>query len=312
MPLQLDDLAALDEPVRAQGVPLMLPVDSIDEDPEQPRQEFDSETLEELAQTIRERGVRQPISVRKAPEPSERWVLNFGARRLRAARLAGATEVPAFVDSTADTYDQVIENEQREGLRPLEIALFVQKRLAAGESQAEIARRLGKSRQYVTYATALVDAPAWLLQLYREGRCQGIAELYELRKLHGQHAREVEEWCTTPDLITRSSLGNLKARLPLRRYAAETGSLPDELPAGGQLAASSSTQGAQVTKGPDERSRPGKPVLVVEVAGMQGRLVVSAAPDLPGHVFVQPESGGSRRLVRACDVKILGFAGRRA
>jgi ParB family chromosome partitioning protein len=127
MPLQLDDLAALDAPLQATGTPLMLPIDSIDEDPQQPRQEFDAATLEELAQTIRERGLRQPISVRKGKEPSDRWVLNFGARRLRACRLAGVTEVPAFVDATADSYDQVIENEQREGLKPLEIALFVRR-----------------------------------------------------------------------------------------------------------------------------------------------------------------------------------------
>ncbi len=54
-------------------------------------------------------------------------------------------EIPAFVDEAADSYDQVIENEQREGLRPLELAMFVKRRIAAGESQTEIARRLGKS-----------------------------------------------------------------------------------------------------------------------------------------------------------------------
>ena len=78
-------------------------------------------------------------------------------------------EIPAFVDTPSDSFDQVIENEQRESLRPLELALFVQRRIVAGDSQTEIARRLGKSRQYVTYATALIDAPDWLLAAYREG-----------------------------------------------------------------------------------------------------------------------------------------------
>ena len=65
MPLQLDDLAALDAPtLGTNGQPLMLPVESIDEDPEQPRREFDANALHDLAETIRERGVRQPISVR--------------------------------------------------------------------------------------------------------------------------------------------------------------------------------------------------------------------------------------------------------
>ena len=120
MPLQLDDLAALDAPtLGTNGQPLMLPVESIDEDPEQPRREFDANALHDLAETIRERGVRQPISVRPDFQRAGRWVLNFGARRVRASRLAGLTEIPAFIDTPADSYDQVIENEQREGLKPL-------------------------------------------------------------------------------------------------------------------------------------------------------------------------------------------------
>jgi len=66
------------------------------------------------------------------PQPGGRWILNFGARHLRAAKLAGLSEIPAFIDTAADDYDQIIENEQREGLKPLELALFVQKRLARG------------------------------------------------------------------------------------------------------------------------------------------------------------------------------------
>jgi ParB/RepB/Spo0J family partition protein len=188
MPLQLDDLAALDAPtLENSGQPLMLPVESIDEDPEQPRREFEDNRLEDLAETIRARGVRQPISVRPNLQAPGRWMLNFGARRLRASKMAGMAEIPAFIDTTADSYDQVIENEQREGLRPLELALFVQKRIALGDNQAEIAKRLGKSRQWVTLATALIEPPDWLLQAYREGRCRGTNELYDLRSAAHDH-----------------------------------------------------------------------------------------------------------------------------
>ena len=130
--VQLDDLDLLSTPLTVPaGTPLHLPIDAIDEDPDQPRQDFDPDSLAELAETIRERGVRQPISVRRHPQQPDRWMLNFGARRLRASKLAGKEEIPAFVDDTADSYDQVIENEQRAGLTPLELALFVQRRLAA-------------------------------------------------------------------------------------------------------------------------------------------------------------------------------------
>ena len=100
------------------GAPSRLRLADIDEDPEQPRQEFDPETLNELAATIAVRGVRQPVSVRVHPSTPGRWMLNFGARRLRASKLAGKTDIPAFIDAAFDSYDQVIENEQRESLKP--------------------------------------------------------------------------------------------------------------------------------------------------------------------------------------------------
>ena len=214
MPLQLDDLAALDAPtLDAVGLPLMLAIDTVDEDAEQPRHEFDANALQELADTIRERGVRQPISVRPNLRQSGRWILNFGARRLRAARLAGLMQIPAFIDTTADDYDQVIENEQREGLRPLELAMFVQKRLALGDNQSEVARRLGKSRQWVTLATAMIEPPDWLLELYRQGRCRGMMELYELRRLHGEQPQVIEAWVRDRDSITRDGVAALRAEL---------------------------------------------------------------------------------------------------
>lgn len=215
MTLQLDDLNLLDAPppepaAAGDGQPLRLPVDTIDEDPDQPRIEFDDETLRELAASIAERGVRQPVSVRPHPARPGRWLLNFGARRLRASKLAGRADIPAFVDAGANDYDQVIENEQREALKPLELALFVGKRLAAGESQAEIARKLGKSRAYVTMACALIDAPDWLMQVYRSGQCRGLTELYELRRLHSEQPRAVLATISRGESIHRKTLAAMR------------------------------------------------------------------------------------------------------
>lgn len=127
MAVVLDDyLPTLEETApEPQGRPMVLPMDSVEEDPAQPRSEFDPEALAELAASIAVRGVLQPVSVRQHPERGGRWILNFGARRLRASKLAGKSEIPAFVDAMADTYAQVIENEHREALRPMELALFV-------------------------------------------------------------------------------------------------------------------------------------------------------------------------------------------
>jgi ParB family chromosome partitioning protein len=312
MPLQLDDLAALDAPSpTSNGQPLLMPVADIDEDPDQPRREFDANALQELAETIRERGVRQPISVRPNLKQAGRWVLNFGARRLRASKLAGLETIPAFIDTTTDSYDQVIENEHREGLKPLELALFVQKRLALGDRQADIAKNLGKSRQWVTLATALIEAPDWLLQAYREGRCRGMNELYELRRLHGEHAGAVEAWAADDRAITRDRIAELRVALEneagpdapdeSRRVAGRQRD-PDSRHADDGAARASSVDSAAPARAQHSDKR-----IHVEFDGQDYQLVVSVAPDQPGHVYVRPLVGGPRRLAPASALKLLGF-----
>ena len=231
MPLDLVDLDALDlmapdvspqrltlaaSPLRPgsdAGTPLLIPIDDIDEDPAQPRTEFEPQALQQLADTIQQRGVRQPISVRRHPQHAQRWIVNFGSRRLRASKLAGKTTIPAFVDASVDSYDQVIENEQREGLRPLELALFIQRRMALGETQTCIAKGLGKSQPYIAYACALIDAPDWLMGLYRQGKCQGATELYHLRRLHSNAPDRVLAWAASAETITRSHVQALMREL---------------------------------------------------------------------------------------------------
>ena len=309
MPLQLDDLAALDSPTPdASGLPLILAIDAIDEDPQQPRHEFDANALQELAETIRERGVRQPISVRPNLQRSGRWILNFGARRLRAARLAGLTQIPAFIDTSADDYDQVIENEQREGLRPLELALFVQKRLARGDKQADIAKHLGKSRQWVTLATALIEAPDWLLDLYRQGRCRGMMELYELRRLHGEHPQYIEAWVSDRDSITRDGVAALRAEL--------SGAIPGSArPAVSALMQTLDAHAGDVGQGdrPTTNAKPQQKMntrLHVEMDGQDYQLVVSVAPSKEGYLYVRPLKGGPRLLAPAAALKLRGFVSR--
>ncbi|MBL8052484.1 MAG: ParB/RepB/Spo0J family partition protein, partial [Nitrospira sp.] len=110
------------------GRPLHIPLKDIDEDPGQPRQEFDAASMEELEQSVRIHGVKTPISIRPHPTEQKRWILNFGARRLRASRAVGKTTIPAFIDRSHTDYQQVIENLQREDLKPRELAMFIKKK----------------------------------------------------------------------------------------------------------------------------------------------------------------------------------------
>ncbi len=313
MALQLDDLLALEAPAEASGVPLLLALDAIDEDPEQPRREFDATALQELAETVRQRGVKSPISVRPHPTQPGRWTLNFGARRLRAARLAGQAHIPAFIDTSADGYDQLIENEQREGLRPLELAMFVQKRLQRGESQADIARHLGKSRQWVSLVTALIEPPGWLLQAYREGRCTGLKELHELRRLHAEQPQEIEAWVGGQNNITRSRVEQLKAELKAPHEAVTPVMVdPDATADPGDPATSLQDNTADLMPGQSglkggRTDPPAKCRLQVESAGQRYKLLVSAVPDEAGHFYVRPLSGGSRIALPAAALKLIGF-----
>jgi len=276
MGLMLDGLDLLGtRPAPQDGVPMRLPVDLIDEDPGQPRQEFDEASLHELAETIRERGVRQPISVRPNPAIEGRWLLNFGARRLRASKLAGKADIPAFVDLSAESYDQVIENEQREGLKPLELALFVQRRLVAGESQAEIARRMGKSKAYVTYAIALIDAPDWLLAAYREGRCRGLRELYELRRAADESEADVEAWVRSKSTITRKEVKALAAPAPTEGDVV-------------RKPAQAALPGPRPDKDHDaETGRPRSLRLEAQMAGVWVEVRLDRLPDEPHCAFVK-------------------------
>ena len=124
-----------------EGLPLLVPVDSLEEDPDNPRTEFPDEEIAELAQDIALRGILQPIVVRRVADGSRFRVL-FGAKRLRAARRAALETVPVVIGAAAhDAYAQVAENQKRHGLTPLDLARFMRSRVDAGESNAEIAKQ---------------------------------------------------------------------------------------------------------------------------------------------------------------------------
>ena len=133
----------------------------IDPNPNQPRREFDQEALQELANSIRELGIIQPITLRKV---ANRYQIIAGERRWRASQLAGRQKIPAYI---VDVEDQgvmemaLVENIQREDLNAIEIALAYQHLAeATGMTQAKISDRVGKSRAAVTNYLRLLKLPA--------------------------------------------------------------------------------------------------------------------------------------------------------
>jgi len=148
-------------PVDESGRPRHVPVDSIRPNPLQPRVTFDERALAELAASIRENGIIQPLIVQSVGDGA--YELVAGERRLRAARLAGLAEVPVVVnEKNADKQllHALIENIQREDLNPIETAEAMQRlRLQLNLSHEEIADRTGKDRSTVTNLIRLLRLP---------------------------------------------------------------------------------------------------------------------------------------------------------
>ena len=201
-------LPSLDQ-LDVEGQPLQVPTECIDEDPGNPRTEFPDEELVELAQDIALRGILQPIVVRRAGGDGRYRVL-FGAKRLRAAKQAGLEVVPVVIGSEAhDVYAQVAENQKRHGLTPIDLARFMRSRVDAGESNAEIAKRMGIDLTSVAHHLALLTLPPELAEAFRSGRCTSPRTLYELAKLQKTKPERVKAITSGEGEITRKAVASL-------------------------------------------------------------------------------------------------------
>lgn len=221
----VSDLMKVDVPAVADaGRPLELRLEAIVEDPQQARGEgnpgFSQESLAELAASIVESGgVKTPISVRSRNAEGV-YVVNHGARRLRASRMAGLPTISAFIDDNHDEYDQAIENIQRESFTAMEIALFIQRREHRGDTRSAIAKRLGKSSAFVTQHASLLALPKDLREAYDEGRCRDVLTLYELSKFSKQYPEAVADFARDAPEITRGASEILQAVSEATRHGA--------------------------------------------------------------------------------------------
>ena len=148
-----------------------VPIEQVDENPYQTRKEFDEGLLEELADSIREQGVLQPIMVR--PGKDGRFILILGERRLRASRMAGKTTVPVIVKRVSEQQAAemtLVENLQRQDLGCLEqAAAFANLSTEFRLTQEEIGKRVGVSREQVSNYLRLLKLPTDVLAALRKG-----------------------------------------------------------------------------------------------------------------------------------------------
>ncbi len=223
----LIDLISPDEPGTVTEVH-HIAIERITSNPNQPRQTFDADALQDLAASIREHGILQPVLVR--PRADGHFQLIAGERRWRAARIAGLREIPAIVeafDDEAALEIAIIENLQREDISPLEEAeMFERMTTQHGYSLRKLAQKLGKDKGYIENRLRLADAPPEVRELVAT-RSDTLSAAYELMKVSDPRTRRrLAGQVATGEL----SLAKLRQRIQGRAPAAATGAL-DEAPA---------------------------------------------------------------------------------
>ena len=165
-----EDYAALDKVRTTKEVP----IEQIHPNPKQPRQNFDDATVKELAQSVKQNGILQPILVRRHPERPQEFEIVAGERRWRAAQLARLHEVPVVIrdiDEAKMLEMALVENVQREDLNALEEAEAYQRLTKEfGHSQENLAEAVGKSRSHVANTLRLLALPDTVKAMIAEGR----------------------------------------------------------------------------------------------------------------------------------------------
>lgn len=189
----------------------VVPLELLDEDPNQPRRFFDTEALKELADSIRSRGVKTPISVR-FDQKTKRYTINHGHRRFRASKIAGKSDIPAYVDNDYIDDDQVIENVHRENLTAREIADYIGRQLAKGKTQTTIAQELSKSVSWVSLHSKLLNLPDSIAELFHSGKCTDLYIIHLLVVCHKADPITTHDWIINnkEQLISRRSAQILK------------------------------------------------------------------------------------------------------
>ncbi len=230
----LDALISTDD-VHTEGSSTIneIAIDQIEPNPNQPRREFDPVALEELANSIKQLGIVQPITLRQIAE--NRFQIIAGERRWRASQLAGLKAVPAYIRTIDDENVMemaLVENIQREDLNAIEIALAYEQLLQkSGMTQEKVAAQVGKSRAAVANYLRLLKLPAQVQMALQKkeidmGHARALLSLdspslqlklfHEIQK-NGYSVRKVEELCQQlnngEDI--QSAKKNLKAKANL-------------------------------------------------------------------------------------------------
>jgi ParB family transcriptional regulator, chromosome partitioning protein len=187
-------LKALNDIAEASGKLFELPINQLICDPNQPRKQFIN--LESLAESIREKGILQPIVV-KPRDKEGHYKIIVGERRYHAAKLAGLKVLPCIIREEEDANTlilQILENDQREQVPPLEEAEALDRLIKVmGLSKKQIAKELGRDAAWISIRIGLLECSEAIRELVRNGRITDLRTLHELRQLEQEHPKRALE-----------------------------------------------------------------------------------------------------------------------
>jgi ParB family chromosome partitioning protein len=207
-------LADDNDKLAAEGEYILCDITAIDPNPYQPRHEMDVDALQELAESIAEKGILQPLVVTPSDVP-DRYILIAGERRLRASKLAGLTDVPVIVRDV-ETQDRLelalIENIQRENLNPIDEGLAYQQLVKEfSMTQEEVAKRVGKERSTVANTMRLLQLPDFIKDDIGGGRLSmGHARVLLAIKDHVE-VKEIRDKIINKELSVRQTEALVRA-----------------------------------------------------------------------------------------------------
>jgi ParB family chromosome partitioning protein len=298
--------------------PVELSLELIDEDPNQPRTAdnpgFSQESIAEIGATIKQRGVKSPISVRENLEVKGRFIINHGARRYRGSKWAGKASIPAFIDNDYNEADQVIENLQRNELTAREIADFIGREQAKGKKKSDIAREIGKSPAFITQHVTLLDLPEPIAGAFNADRVRDVTVVNELVTAYRKKPKEVEAWLDDEEQeITRGSVRLLREFLDdkVREETVDAFS--------GAADAEAEGSGGEQGSADDSSDTAGKAAMEAHVAQLRkaivqvrhddrpARLILTRRPPAEGFAWLKYDDDGREIEANLAEVKLVAL-----
>lgn len=286
--------------------PMELDLGLIDEDPHQPRTVFDEALLQDMAKTIHSRGVKNPISVRKHPTEDGRFIINDGARRFRASKLAGKQTIKAFVDSDFTKIDQIVVNAHHQPFTSREWAILIDQEEKKGKKKSEIADALGMSRSTITHLAALLKLPDPIAEIFNSGRFVDPTGLNELVVMWKNDAKKVEAWLNDDTLeITRSAIRKFHRFTETRSEVSE---IPNEEESYEKTTeVESDLEKEKKIKKELDSSKLRKTIVQVQHEGRAAQLQLNRRPSSAGQAWLKYDDDGQEFDAVLAQVKLVAI-----